>query len=189
MTKCAVWARVSTIEQHNDNQLEELRAWVKARGLEPVAEFVTEDSAWSTGNSKGADFDKARKALIDGARLGKYEVILTWAIDRLGRRGIEDTLATMRKVYETGADIWSHQESWLETSEPAMRELLVSFMAWMAAQESERRSARVKAGLQRRKAEGKPLGRQAGAKDRKPRKRSGYVAAWESGGKRRQAAA
>jgi DNA invertase Pin-like site-specific DNA recombinase len=49
----------------------------------------------------------------------------------------------------------------------------------MAAQESKRRSERVKAALARRKAEGKPVGRQPGAADKTPRKRSGYVARWE----------
>jgi DNA invertase Pin-like site-specific DNA recombinase len=65
-----------------------------------------------------------------------------------------------------------------------MRELLVSFMAWMAQQESLRRSERTKLGLQRRKAEGLPVGRQPGSRDKKPRKRSGYVAAYEPGGSR-----
>jgi len=34
-------------------------------------------------------------------------------------------------------------------------------------------------------AAGLPVGRQPGARDRRQRKRSGYVAAWEPGGKRR----
>lgn len=157
-----------------------------ARGLEVAAEFVTEDSAWASGNGRGAEFDKARAALLDGTRLGRYQVVLCWAIDRLSRKGIEDTLATMRRLYEHGADIWSHTEGWLETSDPHMKELLVSFMAWMAQQESLRRSERTKQGLARRRAEGKPVGRQPGAKDRKPRRRSGYVASWEA---RRAAAA
>ena len=41
--------------------------------------------------------------------------------------------------------------------------------------------------LARRKADGQPVGRQQGTRDRKPRKRSGYVAAWEDGGRRRTA--
>jgi putative DNA-invertase from lambdoid prophage Rac len=183
--KCAIWARVSTADQFTENQLATLRAWAAARGLEVVTEFVTEASAFAEGH---AGFDKARAALIDGARKGTCSVILVWAIDRLSRKGIEDTLATMRRLYATGADIWSHQESWLETSDPHIRELLVSFMAWMAQQESLRKSERVKAGLARRKAEGLPVGRKPGAKDKKPRKRSGYVAAYEPGGARHKAA-
>jgi DNA invertase Pin-like site-specific DNA recombinase len=59
----------------------------------------------------------------------------------------------------------------------------------MTQQESRRKSERIRAGLERRRAEGKPVGRQAGAVDKKARKRSGYVASWEPGGKRRERAA
>ena len=58
--------------------------------------------------------------------------------------------------------------------------MLVGIFAWLAKQESVRRRERTKAGLQRRKnVDGKPIGRQAGTTDKKPRKRSGYVSAWE----------
>ena len=180
--KCAIWARVSTEDQHNQNQLDVLRAWATSRGLEVAAEFVTEDSAWAQpGNGrKGREFDQARRELIEGAHLGRYSLVLVWAIDRLSRKGVEDTLATMRQVYEADADIWSRQEPWLRTSDPHMRDLLVSIFAWQAQQESARRSERIKIGLARRKAEGKPVGgRKPGSRDRKPRAREGYVRAWE----------
>lgn len=106
-------------------------------------------------------------------------MVLIWALDRLSRKGVEDTLTTLRQLYERGADVWSHTEDWLVTSTPAMRELLVSIFAWVAGQESQRRSERIKAGLARRKAEGKPVGgRKAGSSDRQPRSREGYVQRW-----------
>jgi len=185
-TRAAIWARVSTADQQTENQLEVLRAWATRRDLDVVAELVTEDSAWAGAkaqNGKGAAFDKARTALINGARLGEYDVVLVWAIDRLSRRGIEDTLATMRQLYGHGCDLWSHQEPWLVTSEPHMRELLVSFMAWFAQAESQRRSERIRAGLARRKARGEPVGGAVSrrGKDKRPgsRPRNGYVRAWE----------
>jgi DNA invertase Pin-like site-specific DNA recombinase len=58
--------------------------------------------------------------------------------------------------------------------------VLVAFAGWMGQQESTRRSERIKAGLSRRRAEGKPVGRQPEAKDLSARKRSGYVARWEA---------
>jgi hypothetical protein len=57
---------------------------------------------------------------------------------------------------------------------------LVAFAGWMAQQESKRRSDRIKTGLNRCRAQGKPVGRQPGAADKKPRKRAGYVASWEA---------
>lgn len=188
--KAAIWARVSTDEQDTDNQLLVLREWAERRGLEVEQEFVTEDSAWaSNGNGKGAQFDKARTELINGARLGRYQVVLIWALDRLSRRGIEDTLNVLRRLAEHEADVWSLQEDWLRTSDPAMRELLIGIFGWMAGQESKRRSERIKAGLARRKAAGLPVGgRVPGAKDKRKRSSDGYVDAWSEGGRRREAA-
>lgn len=181
--KAAIWARVSTTDQHTANQLHELRAWAARRGIEVTREFVTEDSAWQqNGNgAKGKEFDATRAELLDGARLGHYEVVLTWAIDRLSRRGIEDTLAALRRLSEAGCAVWSHQEAWAEDlRDPRMRELFLAIAAWMAEMESARRSERIKAGLARRRREGKPVGgRQPGAKDRKPRSTEGYSAAWD----------
>jgi DNA invertase Pin-like site-specific DNA recombinase len=67
---------------------------------------------------------------------------------------------------------------------PEVQDVLVAFAGWMAQQESRRRSERIKAGLDRRRAQGKPVGRQPGAADKKPRKRSGCVASWENGRRR-----
>jgi DNA invertase Pin-like site-specific DNA recombinase len=74
--------------------------------------------------------------------------------------------------------VLSVKESWLNAS-PEVQDVLVAFAGWMAQQESARRSERVKAGLERGRREGEPVGRQPGAKDRTQRKRSGYVARCE----------
>jgi DNA invertase Pin-like site-specific DNA recombinase len=60
-------------------------------------------------------------------------------------------------------------------------------MDGMAERELARRCERIRAGLAKRKAKGLPVGGQPGRKDKQPRKRSGYVAAWEQGGSRRAA--
>jgi len=189
MTRACVWARVSTTDQRAENQLTVLREWAQRRGLEVVCELVTEDSAWQAGNgAKGREFDAARAELLNGARLGHYQVVLIWALDRLSRRGAEDTLATLRRLSEYGIDVRSHQEDWLRTSSPEVRELLIGIFAWLSRQESARRSERIKAGLARRKSEGKPVGgRKLGAKDKTRRGTDGYVTAWQEGGKRREA--
>jgi DNA invertase Pin-like site-specific DNA recombinase len=173
-SNCAIWARVSTGEQEPANQLAGLRAWAARRGLDVTAEYVLDGaSAW-----KGEHRGRLRQAL-DDARAGEFEVLLVWALDRLSREGVEATLGLLRRFRDRGVAVWSLTEPWTETSDPHMAELLSSLFAWMAQMESERRSERVRAGLARRKAEGKPVGRQPGAADRRPRRRSGYVARWE----------
>jgi DNA invertase Pin-like site-specific DNA recombinase len=192
--KCAIWARVSTVDQKEANQLPELRELAAARGLEVATEIITKDSAWQAGvgkaNGKGAEFDSKRTALLEGARLGQYGTVLVWGIDRLSRRGAEDMLAFVRKLSDTGCKLISVKDPWVESlSDPMVREMLLGIFGTVARFESERRSERIKAGLARRRAEGKPVGRAKGATDHKPRRRSGYVAAWEDGGSRREAEA
>jgi putative DNA-invertase from lambdoid prophage Rac len=173
-SRCALWARVSKDEQESGNQLGELRAEAARRGLDVTAEYVLEGaSAW-----KGEHRALLRQALGD-ARAGRYDVLLVWALDRLSREGIEVTLRIMRQFAGRGVAVWSLRESWTETSDPQVRELIAAIMAWVARMESQRRSERVRAGLARRKAAGLPVGRQPGSKDRRQRKRSGYVARWE----------
>jgi DNA invertase Pin-like site-specific DNA recombinase len=66
--------------------------------------------------------------------------------------------------------------------------ILIALAGWMAEREPARRSERIKAGLARRRAEGKAAGRQAGAKDKGKRRRSRCVRLREEGGGRRAAA-
>jgi putative DNA-invertase from lambdoid prophage Rac len=100
-------------------------------------------------------------------------------------RGAEDALRIIRQFRQRGCTVVSVKESWLNAA-PEVQDVLVAFAGWMAQQESRRRSERIRAGLARRRAEGKPVGRQPGSTDKRPRKRSGYVASWE-GGRRRAA--
>jgi putative DNA-invertase from lambdoid prophage Rac len=173
-SRCTIWTRVSTDEQETGNQLVELRQWAACRDLEVAVEYVIDGaSAW-----KGEHRHQLAAALAE-ARVGKFDVLLVWALDRLDREGVESTLGLLRRFREAGVPVWSLREPWTETADAHTAELLGAIYAWMARAESTRRSERVKAGLARRKAEGKPVGRRAGSKDRKPRRRSGYYARWE----------
>jgi DNA invertase Pin-like site-specific DNA recombinase len=101
-----------------------------------------------------------------------------WALDRITREGAEGALRIIRMFRERGCVLVS--VGGLAEHLPrgpgrpgGLRRL------GMAQQESQRRSERIRAGLERRRRQGLPVGRQPGAKDRTPRKRSGYVARWE----------
>lgn len=105
-------------------------------------------------------------------------MLIVWALDRITREGAEGALRVIRQFRERGCTVVSVQESWLNGS-PEVQDVLIAFAGWQAQQESRRRSERIKAGIERRRRDQKPVGRQLGAKDRKPRRRSGYVARWE----------
>ncbi len=99
----------------------------------------------------------------------------------------EAALRIFRQFRQRGCMVVSVEESWLKGS-PEVQDILMAFADWMAERGSARRSERIKAGLTGRRAEGKSVGRQAGAKDKGKRKRSGYVKSWEEGGAGREAA-
>lgn len=45
----AIWARVSTTDQHAEKYLPELERWAAARGVNVVKVFLVEDSASNEG--------------------------------------------------------------------------------------------------------------------------------------------
>ena len=57
-TPAAILARVSDPGQHSENQVPDLRAWAKRRGLEVVVTYEFQESAWKgkgEGGSKAFD--------------------------------------------------------------------------------------------------------------------------------------
>lgn len=187
-TRAAIWLRVSTDHQEAANQRAAIDQFIEHHGYEVAKTYELAESAWN-GNGKTNGVYKAQLTqLLDDAHRGEFQVVVVWALDRLTREGAEGALRIIRELRERSCSLVSVQESWLNGS-GAIQDVLVAFAGWVAQQESARRSERIKAGLARRKAEGKSVGRQVGAKDKKVRKRSGYVAAWEEGGKRRTGAA
>lgn len=174
----ATWLRVSTGEQDSANQEPDIARFVEHRGYTVVERFQVADSAWKGGKTGGqyrAELDRALKA----AHAGRFGVLVVWSLDRLSREGAEGTLRILRQFRERGVTVASVQEPWL-SGVPEITDVLVAFAGWVAERESARRSERVKAGLARRRKAGLPVGRQPGAKDRKPRKRSGYFERWEN---------
>ncbi len=174
-TRCAIWYRLSKTEQKTANQFDELRQWAQRKGFEITCDYVFEVIAINGG----AEHREMLGQALAEARLGRFEVMLVLALDRVSREGAEVTLAILRRLVGHGTAVWLLEEPWTETADPKMAELLAPLYAWMAAEESRRRSEQIRAGLERRKREGLPVGRLPGATDKKLRKRRGYLARWE----------
>jgi DNA invertase Pin-like site-specific DNA recombinase len=195
--KAALWARTSTDDQHVDGQLHELREWAANRDLEVVAEFVTEDSAWSTKrdtNGKGEEFDRKRKALLEGARLGNYQVVLARSVDRLSRRGAEDMLSFTRRLTETECALWCRDDPWVEALVGPFawfaRDILLSVIASLHRLSSEQKSQAIRDGIANRKRKGLAMpGGKAGRKMPKGHGAVSGAAGWdgEKGEARREA--
>lgn len=127
------------------------------------------ESAWKAGHQNEL------AQLIRDARRRKFEVVLVWALDRLSREGPLAILSLVNRLNLYGVNVISYQESWTEAP-GYLRELLLAITGWVAQMESQRRSERTKAGMERARRQGKRIGRPPGSKDRcKRRKRVVYT--------------
>ena len=177
--RIAIYARVSKNDESQDpqNQLTPLRDYAKALGGEIVQEYI--DLA-SGGSGDRVNFLK----MFDDADKRKFDLVLVWALDRLSREGISNTLGYLERLKRSGVALKSLQENWLDTSNEGLGQLLLAIFSWVAQQERKRIVDRTKAGLDRAKREGKKLGRPVGSKDGKERRKSGYWLRYNKGGKR-----
>jgi DNA invertase Pin-like site-specific DNA recombinase len=174
MVNAAIWARVSTDHQTEENQIPDLERFCDHHGYTIAKRYLLSDVSAYNGAHR-----ETLRAMLDDAYRGEFSVCVVWAVDRICREGIEELLKLIRQLRERHVSLVSIQEPWLNGSD-ATTELLAAIAAWVAKQESERRSARIRAGLARRRAEGKPVGgaNSKRGRDRKRRKTDGYVEAW-----------
>jgi len=150
--KVALYARVSTDEQTEQNQIPILEQWAKSRGFEIVEVFRDVGSAWQKADQR------ALSGLLHYAHYGKFEAVLVWDLDRLTRGGIARFFNIADTLRQCGVRILSYRQSWTDTPSE-LQPLLFSVFAWFAEQESKKISERTKAGMERAKAEGKHVGR------------------------------
>ena len=167
--KIAIYTRVSKNDESQDpqNQLEPLRDYANALSGEITEEYV--DLASGSNSDRGSFL-----RMLNDADKHKFDLLLIWSLDRLSREGISNTLGYMERLKRSGIAIKSLQESWLDTRDEGLGQLLLAIFSWVAQQERQRIVERTKAGLERAKRSGKKLGRPAGSKDSKKRRKSGY---------------
>ncbi len=149
--RAALYLRVSTRDQSVENQERELRQWADRLGFEVAAVYA--DTASGSRSDR-----EALAAVLAGAHRREFGVLLIWSLDRLSREGIGATARYLEQLRAAGVRVMSHQEPWLDTGGP-MGDLLVAIFAWVAQQERQRISERVRAGLARARAQGVRLGR------------------------------
>jgi len=147
--KACIYIRVSTDEQHGTNQRPEIDMLVRARRLEVVA--VVEETMSAVKKRP------ALEGILKRAHQGEFDVLVVWALDRLGR-SMCGNLAMVLELDRLGVQVVSVRESWLDTGGP-VRPLLVAIFSWVAEQERLRIVERTKAGIARARKEGKVIGR------------------------------
>src|SRR5688572_6647420 len=152
MSRCAaIYCRVSTAEQTCDNQLIELRRYVEARGWVGT-EFV--DTGWSGTKDRRPALD----ALMKDAKRRRFDVLVVWRLDRLGRN-LKHLVTLLEDLQAIGVGFISLNEG-IDLGTPAGR-LQLHIVAALSEFERCRIQERVRAGLARVRASGKRLGRPA----------------------------
>jgi DNA invertase Pin-like site-specific DNA recombinase len=151
MKKAAIYARVSTRAQQPRTQLRELKAYARRRGFAVECELIDIES--------GAKADRPKLAeLLDLARKRKVDVVLVWKFDRFAR-STKQLITALEEFRELGIDFISYTEN-IDTSTPAGKVLFTVISAF-AEFERDLIRERVRAGLDRARAEGTRLGRPA----------------------------
>jgi DNA invertase Pin-like site-specific DNA recombinase len=151
--RAAIYARVSTDSQTVENQIQELRRIAERRGWEVVKEVYTDAGiSGAKGRAQRPGLDR----LLKDASRRKFDVVMAWAIDRLGRSLI-DLLGTIQHLEAVGVDLYLDQQS-IDTTTP-MGKLVFQITGAFAEFERSMIQQRIRAGLKRAVAQGIKLGR------------------------------
>lgn len=155
--RAAVYLRVSTDDQTTDNQRRELQAAAEARGWQVITFY--EDAGIS--GAKGRDKRPGLDTMLKDATRRKFDVIMAWSVDRLGR-SLADLVNGLQEMHGAGVDLYLHQQA-IDTTTPAGKAMF-QMCGVFAEFERSMIQARVKAGMARAKESGKtktgkPIGR------------------------------
>jgi DNA invertase Pin-like site-specific DNA recombinase len=157
MKKAAIYARVSTPDQHIKTQLYQLRELAARRGFEVVHEYTDIGVSGSKARRGGLD------ALMADAHRRRFSIVLVAAFDRVAR-SVKHFLMVVDELNDLGIEFVSAREN-IDTS-GAMRRMFVTIIGCIAELERSLIIERIKAGMRRRRLEGLPMGRAPLAIDR-----------------------
>ena len=147
--RCALYLRVSSVDQHPESQLHDLRSLAAQRGLHIINEY--------TDRISGA---KARRPGLDqlmaDARRSRFDVVVIWAFDRLAR-SVRHLLETLDELNRLGVEFISFRES-IDTT-GALGRAIVVIVAAIAELERSLIIERVRCGMRRARLEGRQIGR------------------------------
>jgi DNA invertase Pin-like site-specific DNA recombinase len=151
--RVAIYARVSTKDrgQDTENQLAQLRAFATTQGWTVFREYVDHES--------GSKSDRAEfQAMFVDASQRKFDLLLFWALDRLSREGVLETLQHLNRLTAYGIGFRSFAEQYFDSC-GVFKDAVIAIMATLAKQERLRLSERTKAGLAQARLRGRILGR------------------------------
>lgn len=141
------YCRVSTKEQDVRNQIKLL----KEEGIDII--FSDEGISGMRTSKSRPEYKRMLKYIEEHPSV---KFVYVFEISRLGRNMME-TLGQFTEFEKNGINVISLTEDWTRNCDPNIRPLLVTVVSWINEQELVRMSTRIKAGLERAKAEGKKV--------------------------------
>ncbi len=156
MKRAALYLRVSTVDQHPETQLLDLRQLAAQRGF-TIAKEYSDKISGAKARRPGLD------ELLRDARRGRFDVVLVWAFDRIAR-SVTHFLQVLDELNHLEIEFVSFREQ-VDTGGPLGRAIVIIVGA-IAELERSLIVERVRAGMRRARLEGRKLGRPALELDR-----------------------
>ena len=149
------YLRVSTEEQTVLNQKLAMQAWAQSHDFQILDYF--EDS--SISGKTAAIGRKGFQELLKMVALESVDAVLVYELSRVGPT-FWDTLEAIKAIEQYSPLIsCSVRETFLQTTEPSIRKLMLGILTWVAERERELLVQRTKDGIIRAKSVGKHIGR------------------------------
>ena len=151
------YLRVSTSEQTVENQRLAIHRFASSKGLRITKEYVDEAVSGSVSPFRRPGFSQLVKDLEMG--VVKPDVILVYEVSRIGRT-LRESLDAIWRVEKYAPIIpVSSRETWLQTLDRSIRDLILSVLAWAAERERQLLIERTREGMMRARLMGKHIGR------------------------------
>src|SRR5262249_11755822 len=124
MKRAVLYLRVSTTDQTTANQERELSEVAARMGCEIVKVYRDHGISGAKGRDKRPQFD----ALCRDATPRRFDVIMAWSVDRLGR-SLQDLVAFISEIHALRIDLYLHQQG-LDTTTPAGKAMFQMMGVW-----------------------------------------------------------
>lgn len=147
----AIYARVSTEDQHCEMQLSELRGYASRMGWE-TAEYV--EKASGKAGAKRPQLER----LMNDARLRRFDIVMVWKLDRFGR-SVPEFVARVQQLDAAGVRFIAVTQGIDTDSRSPTGKLLMHILAAIAEFERDLIRERTRAGVAEAKRRGKHCGR------------------------------
>jgi DNA invertase Pin-like site-specific DNA recombinase len=149
--KVGIYVRVSTLQQTTENQLLELYEICERNDWTVVEEYNE-----TVSGTKGVDSRSELNRLLKDASRKKFEKVVIWSVDRLGR-SMKHLVMVLSQLKDLDVDIYSYKQG-IDTS-TTMGSSFFHMVGIFSELENNMRSERQKIGIKRAMKDGIKFGR------------------------------